>query len=48
LSQDLKFRKPIVRDEKIKARLEIIGWDATKKNVSLKTTIIKMEAKEGA
>ena len=48
LSQDLKFRKPILRDEKIKARVEIIGWDASKKNVTLKTTIIKTEAKEGS
>ena len=48
LSQDLKFRKPILRDERVRARVEIMSWDAAKKNVTLKTTIFKLEANEGA
>ncbi len=33
LSQDLKFRRPILRDEIVKAKVEILGWDPVKKNV---------------
>ncbi|TNV75369.1 hypothetical protein FGO68_gene16333 [Halteria grandinella] len=41
MSQDLKFRKPILRDENVKARVEITGWDAAKKNVQFRTVILK-------
>lgn len=48
LSQEFKFRKPILRDEKVTAKVEILGWDAAKKNVQFKTSILKQESGEVA
>jgi acyl dehydratase len=48
LSQDIKFRKPILRDEKVRAIVEIVSWDERKKDVTFKTIIEKVETKEVA
>lgn len=41
MGQDLKFKKPIVRDEKVRVRVEVQGWEEAKKNVTFKTIILK-------
>lgn len=41
MGQDLKFKKPILRDEAVKVRVEVTSWEEAKKNVTFKTTILK-------
>ena len=43
VSQELKFRKPILRDETVEVRVEVVGWDPVKKNVQFKTVIVKQD-----
>ena len=42
MSQEVKFRVPIVHDEVVTAKVEITGWEPVKKNVHFKTTITKV------
>ncbi|CDW87046.1 UNKNOWN [Stylonychia lemnae] len=47
MDQNLQFKKPILQDEKVIGKVEIISWDAAKKNVTFKTTISNIDQKTG-
>eukprot|EP00347_Sterkiella_histriomuscorum_P001533 403371668 len=47
MHQEVGFKRPVLRDEQVTGKVEITGWNSTKKDVYFRTTISKIDKETG-